>query len=103
MSKFKFGIDNENALLAEELKAKINEENIKIIKTRGFLGNAEITIAIIAATPVIITQVASVIKTYIERNKLKTFLFKIGDEEVSFSGYTIEEIENCFKKILKAN
>lgn len=88
--------------LAAELQSISNDE-IKVLKSDGLFGNTEIIVAIIAATPVILTQVAGVIKTYIERNKFKSFTLKINGEEISFTGYKTEEIDKILQKYGKHN
>jgi hypothetical protein len=98
---FNFGISNTDIQLAKELEGVLDEQNIKVVESRGFLGNTEIIVAIIAATPIILTQIASIIKKYMDRNKSKSLKLKIGDQEVSFSGYSLDEVEEVFKRINK--
>lgn len=88
--------------LATELQTISNDE-IKVLKSDGLFGNTEIIVAIIAATPVILTQVAGVIKIYLERDKSKSFTLKINGEEMSFTGYTTQEIDTILQKYGKQN
>lgn len=88
--------------LSTELQT-ISNDKIKVLKSDGLFGNTEIIVAIIAATPVILTQVAGVLKTYLDRDKSKSFTLKINGEEMSFTGYTIEEIDAILRKYGKQN
>lgn len=97
MYNLKLNLSSKDKQLAEDIKTT-STDTIRVIESVGLFGNTEITVAIIAATPVILTQVASVIKTYIERNKQKSFSLKINDNEVSFTGYGIDEIDEILKK-----
>ena len=83
--------------LSAELKS-ISENSVQVISSIGLFGNTEIIVAVIAATPLILTQISGVIKTYMERNKFKSFTLKINDEEMSFTGYSIEEIDSILQK-----
>lgn len=85
--------------LVKELQA-ISNDQISVLKSDGLFGNTEIIVAIIAATPVILTQVAKVIQTYLEKNKSKSFTLKINEEEMSFTGYTTEEIDIILQEVL---
>jgi hypothetical protein len=98
MYNLKFELDATDIQLSEELKNALDEKNIKVIKSAGFLGNTDIVVALIGATPLVITQVAKIIKTYIERNKSKSFKIKIGEKEMSFSGLSMKEMEDVFKQ-----
>ena len=80
--------------LVKELQA-ISNDRISVLKSDGLFGNTEIIVAIIAATPVILTQVAKVIQTYLEKNKSKSFTLKINGEEMSFTVFF-----NCDSKIV---
>lgn len=91
MNNLKLNFSSNDRQLANNIKI-ISDDSIRIIESVGLFGNTEITVAIIAATPVILTQVASVIKTYIEKNMQKSFSFKINDNEVSLTGYSLDEI-----------
>lgn len=88
--------------LAKELQVISNDE-IKMLKSDGLFGNTEIIVAIIAASPIILTQVAGVIKTYIDRDKSKSFTLKINGEEMSFTGNTTKEIDTLLQKYGKQN
>lgn len=97
MISLKFSLSMDDESLASEIK-NLNNDSIKLINSKGLFGSEEITIAIIAAAPGIIAQIASVIKNYIDKNKSKSFSIKIGDEEMSFSGYSIKEIDEILLK-----
>lgn len=97
MYNLKISLKIDDEPLSAELKS-ISENSVQVISSVGLLGNTEIIVAIIAATPVILTQIASVIKTYIERNRFKSFMLKINDQELSFTGYSIEEIDAILQK-----
>lgn len=98
----KFGLMGTDEDLASELKKQLaNDCDINIIKSVGLLGSTEIIVAIVAAAPGIITTIASVIKDYLERNTNKSLTIKIGDEEHTYKGYSmkeIQEIEELFSK-----
>lgn len=98
----KFGLMSTDEGLASELKKQLaNDCEINIIKSVGLLGSTEIIVAIVAAAPGIITTIASVIKDYLERNNNKSLTIKIGDEEHTYKGYSmkeIQEIEELFSK-----
>lgn len=90
----KFGLMGTDESLASELKRELeNTCDINIIKSTGLLGSTEIIIAIVAAAPGIITTIAGVIKNYLERNDSKSFTVKIGNEEHTYKGYSMEEIQ----------
>ena len=93
MYKLKLDLHFNDEQLASDLQAALHENEVKVVKSIGLLGTTEIIVAIIAATPVVITQIASVIKSYIDRNKSKSFTLKINEEEKTFTGYTTDEIE----------
>ena len=84
--------------LADLIQTNTIDEEVRVMKSKGLLGTTEIIVAIIAATPIIITQIANVIKSYIDRNNTKALTLKINNEEVSFTGYSIEEIESTLKR-----
>lgn len=97
MYNLKISLKMDDEPLSAELKS-ISENSVRVISSVGLFGNTEIIVAIIAATPVILTQIAGVIKTYMERNKSKSFTLKINDEEMSFTGYSPEEIDVILQK-----
>ncbi len=100
MYNLKLNLCSQDRRLAEELQAT-SKDTVHVITSIGLLGNTEITVAIIAAAPVIITQVANVIKAYIEKNKMKSFSLKLNDVEMSFTGYSTEEIDIILQKYAK--
>jgi len=102
MYSLKLDLSSCDEQLATKLQT-ISNDKIKMLKSNGLFGNTEIIVAIIAATPVILTQVAGVIKTYLERDKSKSFTLKINGEEMSFTGYTTEEIDTILQKYGKQN
>ncbi len=97
MYYLKLDLKSTEEQLAEEL-SKISNSNVKVIASVGLLDTTDIIVAIIAATPVILAQVAGIIKAYIERNKNKSFTIKINGEEMSFTGYNTEEIDIILQK-----
>lgn len=97
MVSLKFTLSANDKSLASEIK-ELSKDSIKLINSKGLFGSEEITIAVIAATPGIIAQIASLIKNHIDRNNSKSFSIKIGDKEMSFSGYSIKEIDKVLLK-----
>ncbi len=97
MYNLKISLKMDDEPLSAELKS-ISENSVQVISSIGLFGNTEIIVAVIAATPLILTQISGVIKTYMERNKFKSFTLKINDEEMSFTGYSIEEIDSILQK-----
>lgn len=93
MYTLKFSLKTEDEELALELKKIEPDCQVSIIKSTGLVGISEIIIAIIAATPSIITIVANIIKDYRQKNIGKTFTIKIENEEHTYTGYSIEEIK----------
>ena len=102
MYVLKFALTDTNEDLSVELKKQLsNDCDINIVKSVGLLGSTEIIVAIVAAAPGIITTIASVIKNYLERNSDKSLTIKIGNEEHTYKGYTmneIKQIEELFSK-----
>lgn len=97
MISIKFNLNSEDKLLADEINA-LDRDKIKSVISKGLFGSEEITIAIIAAAPGLIAQIASVIKNYIDRNNSKSFTLKIDDKEMSFTGYSVDEIDEILLK-----
>ena len=94
MYKLKFELQAKDEQLATDLQFALNDNEIQVIKSAGLFGTTEIIVAIIAATPVVLTQIASVIKSYIEKNQSKSFTLKRNGEETTFTGgYSTEEIK----------
>lgn len=97
MYNLKINLQKNDELLSSEIKA-VSENSVQIINSVGLLGNTEIIVAIIAATPSVLTQIAGVIKAYIERNNSNSFTLKIDDKEMSFTGYSTDEIDIILQK-----
>ena len=94
MYVLKFALTDTNEDLAVELKKQLsNDCDINIVKSVGLLGSTEVIVAIVAAAPGIITTIASVIKNYFERNSNKSLTIKIGSEEHTYKGYSMNEIK----------
>lgn len=94
MYVLKFALTDTNEDLSVELKKQLsNDCDINIVKSVGLLGSTEIIVAIVAAAPGIITTIASVIKNYFERNSNKSLTIKIGSEEHTYKGYSMNEIK----------
>lgn len=102
MHYLKLELKSSDVWLAEEL-TRLSTDKVKMITPIGLLESTDIIVAIIGATSVILKQVAEVIKVYIEQEKNKSFTIKISGEEISFSGYEKEEIEELLRKYGEKN
>lgn len=94
MYTVKMGIDIENRELADEIQNELkNECRVEVLNSRGLLGSSEVIVAIVAATPGIVTTIANIIQNYIKHNDGKSFTIENSKGKRSYTGYSIEEIK----------
>ena len=102
MYTVKIRIDAENRGLAEKIQNELkNECRVDILNSRGLFGSSEIIVAIVAATPGIVTTMATIIQNYIKHNDGKSVTIENSKGKRSYTGYSIEEIKELEKFILE--
>ena len=88
---------NSDKTLEEEIIHVLTAKNIEHISGKRFNGIEEINYILSIGGGIIISQIASIIKKCIDRNRNKSI--KINDIEIS--GYSEKEVNSILQKLLK--
>lgn len=102
MYTVKISIDTENRELADKIQNELKDEcRIEVLNSRGLFSSSEIIVAIVAATPGIVTTIASIIQNYIKQNDGKSVTIENNKGKRSYTGYSIEEIKELEEFIME--
>lgn len=102
MYTVKINIDTENRELADKIQDELkNVCRVEVLNSRGLFSSSEIIVAIVAATPGIVTTIASIIQNYIKHNDGKAVTIENSKGKRSYTGYSIEEIKELERFIME--
>lgn len=94
MYTLKISIDTGNRKLAERIQEELeNECRVELLDSRGLFSSSEVIVAIVAATPGIVTTIANIIQNYVKHNDGKAVTIENSKGKRSYTGYSIEEIK----------
>lgn len=96
------GTDIENHKLANIIQEELKLEcRVEVLNSRGLFGSSEVIVAIVAASPGIVTTIATIIQNYIKHNDGKAVTIENGKGKRSYTGYSIEEIKELEEFIME--
>lgn len=102
MYTVKISIDTENRGLADKIQDELkNECRVEVLNSRGLFSSSEVIVAIVAATPGIVTTIANIIQNYIKHNDGKAVTIENSKGKRSYTGYSIEEIKELERFIME--
>ena len=102
MYTVKMSIDTENRELADKIQDELkNECRVEVLNSRGLFSSSEVIVAIVAATPGIVTTIANIIQNYIKHNDGKVVTIENSKGKRSYTGYSIEEIKELERFIME--
>lgn len=102
MYTLKISIDIENRELADKIQHELkNECRVDVLNSRGLFSSSEVIVAIVAATPGIVTTIANIIQNYIKHNDGKSVTIENSKGKRSYTGYSIEEIKEIEEFIME--
>lgn len=102
MYTLKISIDIENRELADKIQHELkNKCRVDVLNSRGLFSSSEVIVAIIAATPGIVTTIANIIQNYIKHNDGKSVTIENSKGKRSYTGYSIEEIKEIEEFIME--
>lgn len=102
MYTVKIGINSENRELAEKIQNELKSEcRVEVLNSRGLFGSSEIIVAIVAATPGIVTTIAGIIQNYIKYNDGKSVTIENSKGKRSYTGYSTEEVKELEEFIMQ--
>lgn len=100
MFVIKVNFDVDNREVVDLIKTEIeNKCQVNVLDSKGLFGSEAIVLAIIAATPGIITTIATVVQTYLKHNEGKSVTIENSKGKRTYTGYSMEEIKE-FERFL---
>lgn len=102
MYALKISIDTGNRKLAERIEDELKSEcRVELLDSRGLFSSSEVIVAIVAATPGIVTTIANIIQNYIKHNDGKAVTIENSKGKRSYTGYSVEEIKELENFIME--
>ncbi len=102
MYSVKMRLDVDNKELADKIKEEMSGKcRISVLNSTNLFGGEEVVIAIIAATPGIITTIASIIQKYMMQNEGKSVMIENDFGKRTYTGYSVKEIKDLEEFIMK--
>lgn len=103
MFAVKMKFKEENKDLVSTIKEQLDSKcSISILDSHKLSGSSsEIIIAIVAATPGIVTTIATTIQNYLKNNDGKTVTIENESGKRSYTGYSVEQIKELEEFLLK--
>lgn len=102
MYAVKMKLDVENRELADKIKEELSEKcRVSVLNSTNLFGGEEVVIAIVAATPGIITTIANIIQKYLIHNDGKSVTIENIQGKRTYTGYSVKEIKDLEEFIMK--
>lgn len=102
MYTLKISIDTGNRKLAERIQEELeNECRVELLDSRGLFSSSEVIVAIVAATPGIVTTIANIIQNYVKHNDGKAVTIENSRGKRSYTGCSVEEIKELENFIME--